>query len=187
MGEDQMRPKREEREEREFAGIMPKNKRIVDKIRSEGYIGLMFNKSDFMDGVVWAANVVYDYKDFLRPHKDRSVIPNSELPFFKEDLINAHYLMIIYYKMKDNLVQLEEQKFSLLTLAKFQNVAAEDKDIIKKWDQNMMLAQQKTDSGDLSGYDMSVLHGTEDKYKRYTKLVADEMKKYQEEIKKLPR
>jgi hypothetical protein len=179
-----MKPKPEERE---FGGVLPKNKRIVDKIRSEGYFALLFNKSDFMDGVVWAANVVYDYKDFLRSYMDRSVIPKDELPFFKEDLINAHLLMIIYYKMRDNLVQLEEQKFSLYTLAKFQNVAPEDKEIIKKWDQNMMLAQRKTDSGDLSGYDMSVLQGTEDKYKNYTKLVSDEMKKYQEDIKTLPR
>jgi hypothetical protein len=179
-----MRPKSEERE---FAGAQPKNKRIVDKIRSEGYFGLMFNKSDFMDGVVWAANVVYDYKDFLRPHKERSVIPIRELSFLKEDLINAHFLMIIYYKMKDNLVQLEEQKLSLFSVAKFQNVAIDDADIIKKWDKNMQLAQQKTDSGDLSGFDMSDLHGTEDKYKFYTKLVSDEMKKYQEEIKNIPR
>jgi hypothetical protein len=178
-----MSPKREENE---FVGVQPKNKRVIDKIRKEGYFGLMFNKSDFMDGVVWAANVVYDYKDFLRLQRDRSVIPSDELPFLKDDLINAHLLMIIYYKMKDNLVQLEEQKLSLYTVAKFQNVRIEDKDIIKKWDENMKLAQQKTDSGDLSGYDMSSLHGTEEKYKKYTKLVSDEMKKYQEEIKNLP-
>jgi hypothetical protein len=181
-----MRPK-PKREEREFAGAQPKNRRIIDKIRSEGYLGLMFNKSDFMDGVVWAANVVYDYKDFFKPHNERSVIPLEELPFLKEDLINSHFLMIIYYKMRDNLVQLEEQKISLLSVAKFQHVSKSDADIIKMWDKNMQLAQQKTDSGDLSGYDMSDLQGTEDKYKFYTKLVSDEVKKYQEEIKNLPR
>jgi hypothetical protein len=147
----------------------------------------MFNKDDFMDGVVWAANIVYDYRDFFRNQRDRSVIPRKELPFLKEDLLNAHFLMIIYYKMRDNLVQLEEQKLSLYTIAKFQEVSPDDMDMIKKWDENMKLAQQKTDSGDLSGYDTSALQGTEDKYKNYTRLVSDEIRKYQDEIKKLPR
>jgi hypothetical protein len=179
-----MKPKLERDE---FAGVLPKNKRIVDRIRSEGYFGLMFNKSDFMDGVVWSANIVSDYKNFYRLYEDRSVMPEDELPFLKDDLIKAHFIMIIYYKMKENLVQLEEQKLSLYTVAKFQQVPPEDKDIIKKWDENMKLAQQKTDAGDLSGYDTSSLHGTEEKYRNYTKLVSDEIKKCQDEIKNLPR
>ncbi|MDR3254569.1 MAG: hypothetical protein LBT31_03245 [Synergistaceae bacterium] len=177
----------QKREEREFVGAQPKNKRIADRIRTEGVYGVMFNKDDFMDGVVWAANVVYDFRDFFKTHRDRNIVPIKSLPFFKEDLINAHFLMIIYYKMKDNLVQLEEQKLSLFTVAKFQKIEADDEDIVKRWDENMMLAQQRIDSGDLSGYDMSQLHGTEETYKKYTKLVSLEMKKYQEEIKKLPR
>ncbi|MDR1943727.1 MAG: hypothetical protein LBQ19_02800 [Synergistaceae bacterium] len=182
-----MRPKKKREEKREFAGIEPKNKWIVDRIRKEGYLGMMFNKDDFMDAVVWAANIVYDYMDFFRAHRDRSVIPIGELPFLKDDLKNAHLLMIVYYKVKDNLVQFEEMKLSLFTMAKFQSVDTGDVEIIKKWDENMMLAQQKTDSGDLSGYDMASLHGTEEKYRRYAVMVSDEMKKYQEEIVKVPR
>jgi hypothetical protein len=171
----------------EFAGAQPKNKRIADKIRGGGILGVMFNKDDFMDGVVWAANVVYDFRDFLKTHRSRSIVPIKTLPFFKEDLVNAHFMMIIYYKMKENLVQIEEQKLSLFTVAKFQKIDLDDEEIVMKWDENMMLAQQKTDSGDLSGYDTKELHGTEETYKKYTKLVSEEMKKYQEEIKKLPR
>jgi hypothetical protein len=175
------------REKTEFVGAQPKNKRIADKIRSEGILAIMFNKDDFMDAVVWAANVVYDFRDFFKAHRDRSIIPFKTLPFFKEDLINAHFMMIIYYKMKENLVQLEEQKLSLFSVAKFQKIDASDEEIVMKWDENMVLAQQKSDSGDLSAYDMSALHGTEDVYKKYTKLVSEEMKKYQEDVKKLPR
>jgi hypothetical protein len=187
-GENPMRPKKKREETtREFAGIEPKNKRIVDRIRKESYFGMMFNKDDFMDAVVWAANVVYDYMDFFRAHRDRSIIPIGELPFLKDDLKNAHLLMIVYYKVKDNLVQFEEMKLSLFSMAKFQNIDFGDIDIIKKWDENMRLAQKKTDSGDLSGYDMTPLHGTEERYRRYAVMVSEEMKKYQEEIVNLPR
>jgi hypothetical protein len=178
-----MRPKNDERGE--FVGAQPKNKGIVDRIRAEGYMGVMFNKDDFMDAVIWAANIVVSYREFLKDHRERSVIPIKDLPFLKEDLENAHFLMIIYYKMKDNLVLLEEQKLSLYSVAKFQDVLASDIDIMKKWDENMRLAQQKTDSGDLGGYDMSQLHGTEEKYKRYSTMVSNAMKKYKEKLSKL--
>ena len=70
-----MRPGRK-REEREFVVASPKNKSIASRVRDHGYVGVMFNKNEFMDAVVWAANVVYEYKDFFASHKDgRIVIP----------------------------------------------------------------------------------------------------------------
>ncbi len=173
------------REEREFAGALPKNRAIVERIRKDGYYGMLFNKADFMDAVVWAANVVYDYKDFYRPHRDRIVVPEAEMPFRKDDLINAHFLMIVYYKMRENLVLMEELKQSLFSVAKFQRVPDEDVETMKRWDNYILLARQKQDSGDLSGKGIGSLQGTEVKYERYSGVVTKEVTKYQEDLAKL--
>ena len=174
-----------ERENREFAGVLPKNQFIVERVRKEGYYSMLFNKADFMEAVVWAANVVYDFKDFYRLNKDRIVIPEAESPFRKDDLINAHFLMIVYYKMKENLIMAEELKQGLFNVARFQHVPAEDVEIMKKWDDYVRCSKQKQETGDLSGSSLGSLQGTEIKYERYSGIVAREIAKYQEDLAKL--
>lgn len=174
----------DERENKSFEGTLSRNP-IVDRIRKEGYYALLFSKTDFMDGVVWASNVVTDFKKFYRFHRDRIVIPIDEMPFRKDDLVNAHFLMVFYYKMKNNLVQAEEIKEGLSAVAKFQNVPAEDIEIMKKWDQHMSLTKQKQESADRDSIDIGPLRGTEIKYERYSGIVAREMAKFQEDLAKL--
>lgn len=173
-----------ERESKAFEGTLSRNP-IVERIRKEGYYSLLFSKTDFMDGVVWASNLVNDFKKFYRPHRDRIVIPIDEMSFRKDDLVNAHFLMVFYYKMKKNLVLVEEIKEGLLGVAKFQSVVPEDIEIMKRWDKQVSLTKQKQESGDRSALDNGSLRGTEIKYERYSGIVAREIAKFQEELTKL--
>ena len=169
----------------EFSGVLPQNKSIIDRIRKDGYYGMLFNKTDFMDAVVWASNVVSDYKDYYRLHKDRIVIPETEMPFRKDDLINAHFLMIVYYKTRGNRVLVEELKEGLFSVAKFQKIPEEDIETMKRWDNYVLVAKRKQDSGDLSATNLGSLQGTEIKYERYSGTVAREVAKFQEDLAKL--
>ena len=172
------------REEREFQGAQPRNKAISDRIRKDGYLGMMFNKEDFLDAVIWAANIVYDYRDFFAKFKDRVVIPMTELPFWKEDLVNAHFLLIIYYKMKQNLVFSEEFKVSLMTVAKFQIVADADIKVMERWDAHFEKTKLEERFGDIASGDIGDLIGTEKIFKHYSDMVTKEAEKYQNEIAK---
>jgi hypothetical protein len=144
----------------------------------------MFNKDDFLDAVMWAANLIYAYRDFYAPHKDRIVIPLANLPFWKQDLKNAHMIMINYYKVKDNSEQQELIKRSLYTLAKFQEIAEEDTETMKAWDEYAMTSNQKLDAEVFGRYDMGALRGKGDKYERYTKMVSKETTKLDVELAK---
>ncbi|MDR3332423.1 MAG: hypothetical protein LBT08_07330 [Synergistaceae bacterium] len=166
----------------EFDGNLPKNRVIVDKIRKEGVLGVMFNKDDFMAAVKWATNLAYGYKDFYAPHKDRMVIPLSDLPFLKQDLVQAHLIMINYYKAKDNLEQVESMKSSLITLAKFQEVAEEDMETMRLWDEYMLASKQTLDVEAFGRYDMGALRGKGHLYERFSKLVAKEIGKFEAEV-----
>jgi hypothetical protein len=177
-----MRPKRSERE---FSGVEPKNKAIIDKVRRDGYIGVMFNKEDFMDAVVWSANVVYDYKDYYVSHRERIVVPVDDLPFWKPDIVNAHILMIHYYKMRENLVLVEELVQSLRTVAKFQPVKPEDMELMKRWDEYTTLVQRKMDHGDFSDLDIGDLKGTETTYERYRAMVDAEISNLMAQVAKI--
>jgi hypothetical protein len=169
------------RAEREFVGASPKNKSIASRVRDHGYIGVMFNKNEFMDAVVWAANVVYEYKDFFSSHKDgRIVIPVDELPFIKYDVTQAHFIMLIYYNMKQNYVLLEQFKQSLYTVARFQKIADSDIKMIRKV--NERLSKILPDGeGDLPFDAGSQLQYAEKEYKYYSGLVTEEIEKYREE------
>lgn len=173
-----------EKESRTFEGALHRNP-TVDRIRKEGYYSLLFSKTEFMDGVVWASNIINDFKKFYRPHRDRIVIPIDEMSFRKDDLVNAHFLMVFYYKMKKNLVLVEEVKEGLFAVAKFQSVLPEDVEVMKKWDKHLNLTKQKQDSGDMGAVDMRSLQGTEVKYERYSGIVAREIAKFQEDLAKL--
>jgi hypothetical protein len=172
------------KENREFVGSQPKNKGIIDRIRNEGYLSVMFNKDDFLDAVMWAANLIYAYKDFYTPHKDRIVIPLADLPFWKQDLKNAHMIMINYYKVKNNSEQQDSIKRSLYTLAKFQEISEEDTDTMKAWDEYALASNQKLDSTVFGRHDMGALRGKGDKYERYTKMVSKEIAKIDAELAK---
>lgn len=172
-------------EQDEFRGIRIENTSILHKVRKEGYLGVMFNKSDFMDAVVWAANLAYEYRDYFRAHADKVVVPEKELPFLKEDLFNAHCILIIYYKMKKNMILAEEFKMSLLTVPRFQEIKAEDTGVMVQWNEFLRMAREKEDCGDLSGYDIGNLKGTEQVYERYSRMVTEEVERYQEIIAKL--
>ena len=169
----------------EFRGIRIENTSIVHKVRKEGYLGVMFNKSDFMDAVVWAANLVYEYRDYFKSHMREVVVSEEDLPFLKEDLENAHCILISYYKMKKNLVLAEEFKMSLLTVARFQKVKTEDVGIMAEWNEFLQMVQEKEESGDFAGYDIGNLKGSEQTYERYARMVADEVDRYRDVIAKL--
>jgi hypothetical protein len=173
------------REEREFVGASPKNKSIASRVREHGYVGVMFNKNEFMDAVVWAANVVYEYKDFFSAHKDgRIVIPIDELPFIKYDVAQAHFIMLIYYNMKQNYVLLEQFKQSLYTVARFQKIADGDIDMIKKVNERLSKILPNAED-DFSSDENPHLRYAEKEYKYYSRLVTEEIEKYREECLKL--
>jgi hypothetical protein len=163
---------------------MPRNRFIVDKIRKDGHLGVMFNKDDFLDAVMWAANLIYTYRDFYASHKDRMVIPVDILPFWKEDLVNAHMIMINYYSVKGNQEQLDLMKRNLKTLAKFQKVKEEDIETMKHWDEYLLASSQELDVASLGRHDMGALRGKGDMYEYYSKLVSKETEKYESDLKK---
>jgi hypothetical protein len=173
------------RDEREFVGASPKNKSIASTVRDHGYIGVMFNKNEFMDAVVWAANVVYEYKDFFASHKDgRVVIPIDELPFIKYDVTQAHFIMLIYYNMKQNYILLEQFKQSLYTVARFQKVADGDLNTIKKVNERLSKTLPENENDFALGAN-SQLQYAEKEYQYYSRLVTEEIEKYREECLKL--
>jgi hypothetical protein len=173
------------REEREFVGSRPKNQAIVSRIRDHGYVGVMLNKEDFLDAVVWASNVVYEYKDFFnsRHRSKRIVISVDDLPFLKLDVVNAHFIMIFYYNMKQNYVLLEQFKQSLYTAARFQKIAPEDTELMKKIDEKLAEISIREDN-DFNFNSEPELKGAEKQYNHYSSLVTKEIEHYREECAK---
>jgi hypothetical protein len=180
-----MRPAAKQ-EKREFAGAQVKNQSIISRIRDHGYYSVMMNKDDFLDAAVWAANVVYKYKDFfntLRQDAERIVMPLDDLPFIKQDVVSAHFIMIFYYSMKQNYVLLEQFKQSLYTAARFQKISPDDVELMKKVDER--LAQEA--SSDEHGFNFNSepeLRGAEKQYNYYASLVTKEIEHYREEFSK---
>lgn len=172
------------REIREFCGEMPKNRSIVSRIRDNGYYGVLMNKDDFMDAVVWSANIVYEYKDFFSGHRHRIVIPLIELPFWKEDLVNAHFIMLIYYNMKNNFILMEELKLSLYTVARFQNIAEEDIRVIERWDKYSMRPDKNQEVQEINA-EPAGLGSANRTLDRYSRLVTQEIEKYRSEFTKV--
>lgn len=173
------------KEDREFVGILPKNQAIIDKIRKDGYYAVLFNNVDFMDAVVWAANLTYDFKDFLSNYGSKSIIPQSELLVRKDDLYNAHIIMSIYYRMKKNIILMEECKLNLINLARFQLIAEEHLSIVNDWVEAIMQSESAREAGAYQISGISALKATEPIYKKYEKMVNDEVKKYKAELEKL--
>jgi hypothetical protein len=138
-----------------------------------------------MDAVVWAANVVFEYKDFFNSLKtERIVIPLSELPFIKQDVINGHFIMILYYNMKKNFILVEQFKQSLYSVARFQKISGEDWDLIKKI--NERISERKED--DIHGFNFNAepeLQGAEKRYNYYSAMVTAEIEKFRDECMKV--
>jgi hypothetical protein len=170
--------------EMEFIGARPKNQSIVSRVRDHGYLSVMFNKEDFMDAVVWAANVVYEYNDFFGLNKSkRIVIPQSELPFLKQDVVNAFFIMLLYYNMKQNFVLVEQLKQGLYTVARYQKIADEDVELMKLVDERIAKAGEGDDDG-FNFNEGAELRGAEKRYSRYSGLVTAEIEKFREECAK---
>jgi hypothetical protein len=168
----------------EFVGSHPRNSSVVSRIRDHGYVSVMFNKDDFMDAVVWAANIVYEYGAFFGSHSlDRIVIPQDELPIIKSDAENAHFIMLIYYNMKKNFVLLEQIKQSLYTLARYQRMDEKDAELMKKVDEKMARAAREDDDGFNFNAEPD-LRGAEKRYKYYASLVTAQIEKYRTECAK---
>jgi hypothetical protein len=176
-----MRPRaKAKKEEMEFVGQRPKNQSIVSRIRSLGYTSVMFNKEDFLDSVVWAANVVFEYRDFFNSRRSELIVTSlDELPFLKLDVVNAHFLLINYYNMKENFVLVEQFKQSLYSVARFQKIAPDDAELMKKVDER--LSKKNKDENDFNFNDEPELRGVEKKYNQYAALVTAEIEKFREE------
>ena len=171
-------------EKMEFIGAQPKNMSIIHRIRDHGYMDVMFNHDDFIDAVVWATNVVYEYDDYFNQNKfERVVIPLGELPFIKLDLENAHMLLLMYYNMRENFVLVEKIKQSLYTVARFQKIEDEDAELMKKIGERMAEAA-KHHEGDFNFGDVHELVGAEKKYNSYSHMVTLQIEKYMEECAK---
>lgn len=173
------------REDREFIGVLPKNQAIIDKIRRDGYYAVLFNNTDFMDAVVWAANLTYDFKDFLSGYENKTIISQLDLLVRKDDLYNAHIIMIIYYRMKKNIILMEECKLNLMNLARFQLIAEEHLSIVNDWVVAIMENESAREAGAYQFIENQALKGTEPIYKKYEKMVDEEMKRYKAELEKL--
>ena len=179
-----MLPNNKQSEKMEFTGRQPKNMSIVYRIRDHGYMDVMFNNDDFIDAVVWATNVVYEYDDHFNSNKfERVVIPLEELPFLKLDIENAHMLLLIYYNMRQNFVLVEKIKQSLYTVARFQKIADEDAPLMKKIGERMAEAA-KNHERDFKFDDKPELTGAEKKYNSYAHMVTEQIEKYREECAK---
>ena len=173
------------KEDREFIGVLPKNQAIIDKIRRDGYYAVLFNNADFMDAVVWAANLTYDFQDFLSGYENKTVISQLELLVRKDDLYNAHIIMIIYYRMKKNIILMEECKLNLMNLARFQLIPEEHLSIVQDWVAAIMQSESAREAGAYQTSIISSLKATESIYKNYEKIVDEEMKRYKVELEKL--
>jgi hypothetical protein len=168
----------------EFIGARPKNQSIVSRVRDHGYMSVMFNNDDFIDAVVWATNVVYEYNGFFSAgQSDRVVIPMEELPFLKLDVENSHFLLLIYYNMRKNYVLVEQMKQSLYTLARFQKIDPADIEMMKRVDKRMAEAAKTGEYG-FNFNSEPELEGGEKKYHCYSRLVTDQIEKYREECAK---
>ncbi|MDR1580194.1 MAG: hypothetical protein LBS35_07540 [Synergistaceae bacterium] len=168
------------KEEMEFVGQRPKNQSTVSRIRSLGYTSVMFNKEEYLDAVVWAANVVFEFRDFFNSYKsERIVMSLDELPFIKQDVVNAHFLLIHYYNMKGNFVLVEQFKQSLYSVARFQKIADEDAELMKKVDER--ISHETKDENDFNFDAKPELRGAEKKYNRYSAMVTAEIEKFKEE------
>jgi hypothetical protein len=168
------------REEMEFVGESPKNQSIVSRVRSHGYMGVMFNKEDFLDAVVWAANVVFEYRDFFHSRRTELIVTSvDELPFIKHDVINAHFILIHYYNMKKNFILVEQFKQSLYSVARFQKIAPEDAELMKKVDER--LSKKNKDENDFNFNAEPELRGAEKKYNQYSAMVTAEIEKFRDE------
>ncbi|MDR1966880.1 MAG: hypothetical protein LBQ36_09230 [Synergistaceae bacterium] len=173
------------REAREFVGARPKNQSIVSRVRDHGFMAVMMNKEDFMDAVVWAANVVYEYKDFFGAKcSNRIVISLSELPFLKLDVVNAHFIMLFYYNMKQNFVLIEQLKQSLYTAARFQKIAEKDVELMKQVDERMTRFRDPLSEDGFNFPTDRELQGAEKQYDFYSHLVTEEIEKFREECAK---
>ena len=180
-----MPPKMKQSEKMEFIGAKPKNMSVIRRVRDHGYMGVMFNNDDFIDAVIWAANIVHAYGNFLEINKiEQIVIPLEELPFDKPDVENAHMLMLIYYDMKQNFMLAEKMKQSLYTLARFQRIEENDMILMKKIGERMAEAA-KRDELDFNFNDMSELTGAERKYNYYASRVTDQIEVYREKCMKI--
>ena len=168
-------------EKMEFIGAQPKNISIIHRIRDHGYIDVMFNHDDLIDAVIWATNIVYGYENFFNSNNlERVVIPVEELPFLKLDVENAHMIMLIYYSMRQNFVLAEKIKQSLYTVARFQRIAKEDVELMKRIGERMAEAAKRHE-GDFNFNDMTELTGAEKKYNIYANKVTQQIEKYREE------
>ena len=177
-----MRPraKKAKKEEMEFVGQRPKKQSIVSRIRALGYTSVMFNKEDYLDAVVWAANVVFEYRDFFNSRMSKLIVTSlDELPFLKLDVVNAHFLLIHYYNMKENFVLVEQFKQSLYSVARFQKIAPEDVELMKKVDER--LSQKTKDENDFNFNAEPELRGAEKKYNQYSAMVTAEIENFREE------
>jgi hypothetical protein len=176
-----MQPRvRAKRQEMEFVGQSPKNQSIVSRIRSLGYTSVMFNKEDFLDAVVWAANIVFEYRGFFDSRKSAFTVTSlDELPFLKMDVVNAHFLLMHYYNRKENFVLVEQFKQSLYSVARFQKITPDDAELMKKVDER--LAQQTKDENDFNFNAEPELRGAEKKYNQYAAMVTAEIEKFRDE------
>ena len=165
-------------EQMEFIGGQPKNLSIVRCIRDHGYLGVMFNKEDFMDAVVWSANVLHEYGIFFNLNRQAQiVIPIEELPIDKNDLENAHMIMLVYYNMKENFVLVEKIKQSLYTVARFQKIEDDDAALMKQIGERMNERAKRSEL-DFNFDDMSGLPGAEKKINYYSSRVTKHIEKY---------
>ena len=103
----------------------------------------------------------------------------DELPFLKPDGINAHFLLIHYYKRKENFVLVEQFKQSLYSVARFQKIAADDAELMKKVDER--LARRTKDENDFNFNTEPELRGAEKKYNQYAAMVTAEIEKFRDE------
>jgi hypothetical protein len=143
----------------------------------------MFNNDDFLDAVVWAANIVFEYGDFFNSRKPELIVTSiDELPFLKQDVIDAHFLLIHYYNMKGNFVLVEQFKQSLYSVARFQKIAPEDAELIRRAGER--LSQKNNDENGFNFNAEPKLRGTEKKYNQYFALVTAEIEKFRGECAK---
>jgi hypothetical protein len=142
--------------ELEFIGASPRNSAIASSVRANGYMAMMMNSRDMMDAVVWASNLVHSYTGFFSSGilKTKVVLPLGELPFSKDDVVNAHFVLLSYYGMKKNFALIEPLKQSLYTVARFQEMGKDNARAVEK---------------------------DEKKYARYSALVTAEIEHFREE------
>lgn len=169
---------------REFVGAQPRNRNILDVIRKDGYLGVMFNNDDLLDAVIWSSNYIDAYERHCNALGERVVIPMSELgDFRKKDLIDAYLILIIYYHRRSDFMQVEALKTGFMTVAKFQELPEEDVKIMKHWDAYMEEVKKRMEQDDFSAPEMDMA-GTGNKYEHYKTVVQQEQERFKEELRK---